>query len=73
MALARPASPLRFGPLSVQPVSDGSLWLDPTNIFKDAQPEEWQPRVPRNAQGQIELALTCLLVRVGELQRYSIR
>jgi glyoxylase-like metal-dependent hydrolase (beta-lactamase superfamily II) len=66
MALARPASPLRFGPLSVQPVSDGSLWLDPTNIFKDAQPEEWQPYVPRNAQGQIELALTCLLVRVGD-------
>jgi len=40
--------------------------MDPASIFKDARPEEWQPYVTRNAQGNVELALTCLLVRVGD-------
>jgi glyoxylase-like metal-dependent hydrolase (beta-lactamase superfamily II) len=40
--------------------------MDPANIFKDARPEEWEPYVSRNAHGNIELALTCLLVRVGD-------
>ena len=61
------ASPLRIGPLILQPVSDGAiLQMDPANVFRDAAPEEWQPYVERNAHGNIELALTCLLVRVGD-------
>jgi glyoxylase-like metal-dependent hydrolase (beta-lactamase superfamily II) len=66
MAIADRASPLRIGPLIVQPVSDGTLWLDPANIFADAQPDEWQPHVQRNDQGRIQLALTCLLVQAGD-------
>jgi glyoxylase-like metal-dependent hydrolase (beta-lactamase superfamily II) len=61
------AAALRLGSLTVQPVSDGAiLQMDPANIFGDARPEEWQPYVARNAQGNLEMALTCLLVRVGE-------
>jgi glyoxylase-like metal-dependent hydrolase (beta-lactamase superfamily II) len=67
MATARRASPLRLGPLVLQPVSDGALLqMDPANIFKDAQPAEWEPYVTRDAQGNVELALTCLLVHVGD-------
>ena len=40
--------------------------MDPAAIFKDARPEEWRPHVTLNAQGNVELALTCLLVRVGD-------
>jgi glyoxylase-like metal-dependent hydrolase (beta-lactamase superfamily II) len=40
--------------------------MDPANIFKDAAPEEWQPYVTLNEQGNVELALTCLLVQVGD-------
>jgi glyoxylase-like metal-dependent hydrolase (beta-lactamase superfamily II) len=40
--------------------------MDPASIFRDAAPEQWQPYVTRNAQGNVELALTCVLVRVGE-------
>ncbi len=51
----------------MHPVSDGALLqMNPAHIFKDAAPEEWQPYVTLNAQGNIELALTCLLVQVGE-------
>jgi glyoxylase-like metal-dependent hydrolase (beta-lactamase superfamily II) len=58
---------VRLGSIELQPVSDGAiLQMDPAAIFKDAQPEEWQPHVTLNAQGNVELALTCLLVRVGE-------
>ena len=42
--------------------------MDPANVFSDARPEEWQPYVSRNPRGNIELALTCLLVKVGERQ-----
>ncbi|MBV9578347.1 MAG: MBL fold metallo-hydrolase [Chloroflexi bacterium] len=67
MATAHRASPLRLGALELQPVSDGAiLQMDPAHIFKDAEPADWQPYVTRNAQGNIELALTCLLVRVGD-------
>ena len=66
MATVQRADPLRIGSLTVVPVSDGTLWMDPSSIFRDAQPEQWQPRVPLDAQGRAELALTCLLVRVGE-------
>jgi glyoxylase-like metal-dependent hydrolase (beta-lactamase superfamily II) len=67
MATVHRASPLQLGPLVLQPVSDGAiLQMDPANIFKDAQPEQWQPHVTRNAEGNVELALTCLLVRVGD-------
>jgi glyoxylase-like metal-dependent hydrolase (beta-lactamase superfamily II) len=51
----------------LQPVSDGAiLQMDPKAIFRDARPEEWEPHVARNAQGNVALALTCLLVRVGQ-------
>ncbi|MBV8716630.1 MAG: MBL fold metallo-hydrolase [Chloroflexi bacterium] len=67
MAIVHRASPLRIGPLTIQPVSDGAiLQMPPASIFKDAASEEWQPHVPLNAHGNIELALTCLLVRVGD-------
>src|SRR5689334_6140649 len=66
MTLADRASPLRIGSLSIQPVSDGALWLDPASIFNDAQPAEWQPFVSLDAEGRAKLALTCLLVSVGE-------
>jgi glyoxylase-like metal-dependent hydrolase (beta-lactamase superfamily II) len=62
----RVGAPLRVGSLVLQPVSDGVLHLDPTNIFADAAPEDWQPRVDRDAHGQVELALNCLLVQVGD-------
>jgi glyoxylase-like metal-dependent hydrolase (beta-lactamase superfamily II) len=61
------ASPLRLGPLELLPVSDGAiLQMDPAHIFTDAEPEQWRPHVTLNARGNVELALTCLLVRVGE-------
>jgi glyoxylase-like metal-dependent hydrolase (beta-lactamase superfamily II) len=60
------ASPLRIGSLLIQPVSDGLLRLDPSNIFADAAPHEWQPYVQRDTHGRVELALTCLLVQAGE-------
>jgi len=66
MAIAEHAQPLRIGSITILPVSDGTLRLDPTNIFKDAQPEEWQPHVVRDEHGRTELALNCLLVRVGD-------
>ena len=60
-------SKLVIGSLTLQPVSDGMiLQMDPANVFRDARPEEWQPYVERNAQGNIEMALTCLLVRAGD-------
>jgi glyoxylase-like metal-dependent hydrolase (beta-lactamase superfamily II) len=63
----QPVQPLRLGSLTLQPVSDGAiLQMDPSNIFHDARPEDWQPRVSLNPQGNVELALTCLLVRVGD-------
>jgi len=66
MPALRLASPLRLGSLVLQPVSDGVLHLDPANIFAEAQPEEWQPHVQRDADGRVELGLTCLLVHVGD-------
>jgi glyoxylase-like metal-dependent hydrolase (beta-lactamase superfamily II) len=66
MATVPRAAALRIGSITIQPVSDGTLWLDPSNIFNDAQPEEWQPFVALDGHGRAELALNCLLVRVGE-------
>jgi glyoxylase-like metal-dependent hydrolase (beta-lactamase superfamily II) len=66
MSVQRLASPLRLGSLVLQPVSDGSLNLDPAAIFNDAQPDEWQPHVQRDADGKVELGLTCLLVQAGD-------
>jgi glyoxylase-like metal-dependent hydrolase (beta-lactamase superfamily II) len=61
------APALRLGSLSLLPVSDGTiLEMDPSHIFSDAQPEDWKSRITRNAHGNVELALTCLLVGVGE-------
>jgi glyoxylase-like metal-dependent hydrolase (beta-lactamase superfamily II) len=58
---------IRLGSLTLQPVSDGAIvHMDPSSIFTDAMPDEWQPHVSLNARGTIELALTCLLVRVGD-------
>jgi glyoxylase-like metal-dependent hydrolase (beta-lactamase superfamily II) len=57
---------MHIGSLEVQPISDGVLRLDAENIFVEAQPEQWQPRVERDEHGRIELALTCLLVRAGD-------
>jgi glyoxylase-like metal-dependent hydrolase (beta-lactamase superfamily II) len=62
----RLASPLRLGSLVLQPVSDGVLHLDPAAIFADAQPEEWQPHVQRDAEGRVAIGLTCLLVQAGD-------
>src|SRR5437879_1430387 len=63
----QPVQALRLGPLTLQPVSDGAiLQMDPASIFRDALPEEWQPQVSLNGKGNLELALTCLLVRVGD-------
>src|ERR1051326_3402729 len=67
MAIADHAQPLRIGSLPLQPGSAGAiLQMAPTSIFKDAAPEEWQPHVTLNASGNVELALTCLVVRVGD-------
>jgi len=55
MASNARASPLRLGSLVIQPVSDGVLRLDPSDIFADAAPEEWQPHVPRDDHGRVEL------------------
>src|SRR5579864_5824445 len=66
MAIVPRATPLRIGSITIQPVSDGILRLDPSSIFKDAQPEEWQPYVSLDEHGRTELALNCLLLRVGE-------
>lgn len=60
---------LQMGSLSLQPISDGAiLQMDPAHIFADARPEQWQPHVEVNPNGNLELALTCLLVRVGDRQ-----
>jgi len=62
-----PVQALRLGSLLLQPVSDGAiLHMDPASIFRDARPEEWQTRVSLNARGNLELALTCLLVQIGD-------
>jgi glyoxylase-like metal-dependent hydrolase (beta-lactamase superfamily II) len=66
MSVQRLASPVRLGSLVLQPVSDGALNLDPAAIFNDAQPDEWQPRVQRDADGRVALGLTCLLVQAGD-------
>jgi glyoxylase-like metal-dependent hydrolase (beta-lactamase superfamily II) len=57
---------LRIGSLVLQPVSDGLLRLDPTSIFADAPPDEWQPRADLDSEGRVALGLTCLLVTVGD-------
>jgi glyoxylase-like metal-dependent hydrolase (beta-lactamase superfamily II) len=62
----RVGTPLRLGSLVIQPVSDGTLSLDPAGVFADARPDEWQPYVERDAHGRIDLSLTCLLVQAGE-------
>jgi glyoxylase-like metal-dependent hydrolase (beta-lactamase superfamily II) len=59
--------PLRLGSLTLQPVSDGAiLHMDPDHLFQDARPDQWRPYVELNASGHVELALTCLLVTVGD-------
>jgi glyoxylase-like metal-dependent hydrolase (beta-lactamase superfamily II) len=63
---SRIGAPLRLGSLVIQPVSDGTLNIDPTTIFHDARPEDWQPYVQRDAHGRIDLSLTCLLVQAGD-------
>ncbi len=40
--------------------------MDPASIFRDAPREQWQPHLSLNDKGNLELALTCLLVRVGD-------
>jgi glyoxylase-like metal-dependent hydrolase (beta-lactamase superfamily II) len=40
--------------------------MDPHSIFRDAHPDHWRPHVKLNARGNLELALTCLLVTVGD-------
>ncbi len=63
----QPVQALRLGPLTLQPVSDGAiLQMDPASIFRDAPREQWQPHLSLNGTGNLELALTCLLVRVGD-------
>jgi glyoxylase-like metal-dependent hydrolase (beta-lactamase superfamily II) len=64
--VSRIGRPLRLGSLVIQPVSDGSLNVDPAGIFQDARPEEWQSYVERDANGRIDLSLTCLLVQAGD-------
>ena len=67
MSSSQPAPAVRLGPLILQPVSDGAiLQMAPSSIFHDARSEDWQPHVGLNPQGNIELALTCLLVQVGD-------
>jgi glyoxylase-like metal-dependent hydrolase (beta-lactamase superfamily II) len=63
--MAARAAAVRIGSLVLQPVSDGVLRLDPKGIFAEASPEQWQPRVALDANGRVELALTCLLVEAG--------
>ncbi len=60
------ATPLRLGALLIQPVSDGLLSLFPRDVFADAEPEAWQPYVPLDAEGRMQLGLTALLVSVGD-------
>jgi len=64
---SQPVQAVRLGSLTLQPVSDGAiLQMDPASIFRDARPEEWQPHVKLDDSGNLELALTCLLVQVGD-------
>jgi glyoxylase-like metal-dependent hydrolase (beta-lactamase superfamily II) len=60
------SAPIRFGSLTLQPVSDGVLWLPAKSVFPDAPEAEWRPHVHLDDQDRIEMALTCLLVHVGE-------
>ena len=60
------ADPVQLGSLVLQPVSDGVLRLDPASIFAEAPPDEWRQRVALDEHGRVELALTCLLVSVGD-------
>ena len=57
---------LRVGSLLIQPVSDGVLSLDPSDIFAEADPDQWRSRVQLDARGRVDLALTCLLVQSGD-------
>jgi glyoxylase-like metal-dependent hydrolase (beta-lactamase superfamily II) len=40
--------------------------MPPSSLFSDARPEAWQPHVSLNAQGNLQLALTCVLVSIGD-------
>jgi glyoxylase-like metal-dependent hydrolase (beta-lactamase superfamily II) len=58
---------MQLGSVRLQPISDGfSRRVDPSDIFADARPHEWQRRVSLDHHGHLELALTCLLVGVSE-------
>jgi glyoxylase-like metal-dependent hydrolase (beta-lactamase superfamily II) len=55
-----------LGPLTLQPLSDGILRLDPGSVFAEAPEHLWRPLVQLDSDGRIELSLACLLVAVGE-------
>jgi glyoxylase-like metal-dependent hydrolase (beta-lactamase superfamily II) len=61
------APPLRLGPITLQPVSDGTLHMAPgPSIFPEAPAPDWEPHVSVDLHGNVELSLTCLLVGVGD-------
>ena len=61
------APPVRLGPLTLQPVSDGVLHLSPASIFVEAPDDSlWKPYVQLDSHGNVALSLACLLVQVGE-------
>ncbi|HEV7662317.1 MAG TPA: MBL fold metallo-hydrolase [Chloroflexota bacterium] len=66
MTATHRAAPFRLGSLNLQPVSDGLLWLPAKAVFPDVPESEWRPHVHLDDQERLELALTCLLVTVGD-------
>jgi glyoxylase-like metal-dependent hydrolase (beta-lactamase superfamily II) len=52
--------------LTLTPVSDGVLHFNPKVLFPDAPAAEWEPHLELDAEGRVDVALTCLLVTVGE-------
>jgi glyoxylase-like metal-dependent hydrolase (beta-lactamase superfamily II) len=66
MTITHRAAPLRLGSLTLQPVSDGVIWLPARSVFPEAPEAEWRPHVHVDEQERLELALTCLLVIVGD-------
>jgi glyoxylase-like metal-dependent hydrolase (beta-lactamase superfamily II) len=66
MKLPVRAAPVRLGPLTLQSVSDGVLWLPARSVFPDIPEAEWRPHVHLDDQDRLELALTCVLVGVRD-------
>jgi glyoxylase-like metal-dependent hydrolase (beta-lactamase superfamily II) len=57
---------MHFGPLTVSPVLDGVVRLEPSRAYKESTPEQWTiHRQFLDADGLVELAIGGFLVRGG--------